>query len=58
MMRQAAIYGAVAAVAVFLVGWITGMGGSFLPNLIFSLCIGVFAAICYAIAVRIGSRRS
>ena len=36
-MKQAATYGAIVFACVFFVGWITGMGGSFLPNLIFSL---------------------
>ena len=54
MRRQAVKYGAVAGVAIFAVGWITGMGGSLLPNLIFSVLMGIFAAICYVLAVRIG----
>ncbi|MEL7117541.1 MAG: hypothetical protein AAGP08_18485 [Pseudomonadota bacterium] len=47
MMRQAAIYGGTVAVAIFFVGWSTGMGGSFLPNLAFSVLIGAFAALCF-----------
>lgn len=46
-MPQHVIYGAVTAFAVFMVGWTTGMGGSFLPNLIFSLVMGAFAAILF-----------
>ena len=43
MTRQPIIYGATVFAAVFFVGWITGMGGSFLPNLGFSVLMGVFA---------------
>ena len=46
-MPQPAIYGAVVSAAVFFVGWITGMGGSFVPNLVFSLAMGAFAAVCF-----------
>ena len=46
-MRQPAIYGAVVAAALFFVGWSTGMGGSVLPNLLFSLVMGAFAALCF-----------
>ena len=47
MTRQPIIYGATVFAAVFFVGWITGMGGSFGPNLGFSLIIGVFAACMF-----------
>ena len=43
-MRQPVIYGAVVFAAIFFVGWITGMGGSFWPNLAFSLLMGVLGA--------------
>lgn len=43
--RVAAIYGAVVFVAIFFVGWITGLGGSFLPNLGFSFLMGLLAAV-------------
>lgn len=33
------------AIAVFFVGWSTGMGGSFMPNLIFSIIVGGFATL-------------
>ena len=42
--RLAAIYGFAMAAALFFIGWVTGMGGSTLPNLIFSGLMGVFAA--------------
>lgn len=52
-MRQPAIYGAVVAVALFFVGWTTGMGGSFIPNLLFSIAIGAFAAVCFWAVMRL-----
>lgn len=56
MRRQAMIYGGVAFLAVFFVGWSTGMGGSLLPNLLFSLAMGALAAGCYVLAVRLGQK--
>ena len=55
-MKQAAIYGAVVTVAIFFVGWSTGMGGSILPNLLFSVLMGVFAAFCFVGAKWLGGR--
>ena len=57
MLRKATIYGAVTGVAVFAVGWITGMGGGFLANLIFGALMGVFAAVCFIFAIRFGGRK-
>ena len=57
-MPQPVKYGAVVALVVFFVGWVTGMGGSFVPNLVFSLIVGAFAALCFVVATRIGGRRS
>lgn len=56
MIRQAGIYGAVAGAVIFFVGWITGMGGGVVPNLIFGAGMGLFAAACYVVAVGIGKR--
>lgn len=56
MMRQPIIYGLVVFAAVFGVGFVTGMGGSFLPNLIFSVAMGIFAGICMALVLRFGKR--
>jgi hypothetical protein len=56
MMRQAFIYGLVAFAAIFFVGWSTGMGGSFWPNVGFSALMGVFAALCYIGALKIAGR--
>ncbi len=52
MTRQPIIYGAVVFAAVFFVGWITGMGGSLIPNLIFSVIVGVLAAGMFALVTR------
>ena len=43
--RQSIIYGAVVGVVIFFVGWSTGLGGSVLPNLIFSVLMGILAMI-------------
>ena len=52
----AVIYGAITGVVIFIVGYITGMGGSFWPNVIFGALMGLFAGLCYKVAVRIGGR--
>ena len=52
MTRQPVIYGAVVFGAVFFVGWITGMGGSLIPNLIFSLLVGALAAGMFALVTK------
>ena len=58
-MREALTYGAVVAAAIFLVGWSTGMGGSFGPNLVFSLAMGVLAGGLYALVKKYaGNRKS
>ncbi|MAV02514.1 MAG: hypothetical protein CML58_07835 [Rhodobacteraceae bacterium] len=43
--RQSIIYGAVVGVVIFFVGWSTGLGGSVLPNFIFSVLMGILAMI-------------
>ena len=40
-------YGLVAFAVIFFVGWTTGMGGSFIPNLLFSMLMGLFAGLLY-----------
>lgn len=57
MTRQPFIYGAVVFAAIFFVGWITGMGGAFLPNLIFSAGIGLMAGLAFWLVQRYGKRR-
>ncbi|MDD9977551.1 MAG: hypothetical protein OXQ30_07420 [Boseongicola sp.] len=46
-MRQPLIYGGAVFLAVWFVGWSTGMGGSFIANVVFALLMGIFATICY-----------
>ena len=43
--KQSIIYGAVVAVVIFFVGWSTGMGGSVIPNFVFSVLMGILAMI-------------
>jgi len=51
------IYGAVTFVAVFFIGWSTGMGGSFGPNLGFSVLVGIFATFLFGfITQRMGKK--
>ena len=45
-------YGVVVFIAVWFAGWSTGMGGSWLPNVVFSLLMGVFAAFCFRFVTR------
>lgn len=54
--REAAIYGVVVALALFFVGWITGMGGAFWANLAFSLAMGALAAVLFLAVKRYGGR--
>ena len=42
-MPRAVTYGLIVFAAIWFVGWSTGMGGSFLPNLIFSVLMGLLA---------------
>ena len=56
-MPSFAIYGMVVAAAVFFVGFITGMGGSLIPNAIFSLAMGVLAAGAFYLVQRYGGRK-
>jgi len=41
--KQSIIYGAVVGVVIFFVGWSTGLGGSLMPNFIFSVVMGILA---------------
>ena len=49
-------YGMVVFAAIFLVGLITGMGGSLIPNLIFSALMGVLAGGLFALAQKLTNR--
>ena len=55
--REAVVYGLVVTCALFFIGWVTGMGGSFLPNLGFSILMGVFAGGLFILAKRLAGRR-
>ena len=50
--RQSIIYGAVVGVVIFFVGWSTGLGGSVLPNFIFSVLMGILAMIIIRIFIK------
>ena len=45
-------YGLAVFGAIWFVGWITGMGGSPLPNFIFSALVGLLAWGLFALAQR------
>ena len=47
MTNQPIKYGLIVFAAIWFVGWSTGMGGSFLPNLLFSAAMGLFACGLY-----------
>ena len=51
-MREPVTYGLVVFVALAFVGWVTGMGGSLIPNLGFSALMGVLAGALFALARR------
>ncbi len=51
-MQQHVKYGLVVFVALLFVGWITGMGGSLVPNLAFSAAMGVMAGGCFWLVVK------
>ena len=56
-MPRAVTYGLIVFAAIWFVGWSTGMGGSFLPNLIFSVLMGLLAGGLFAIAGRLAKKR-
>jgi hypothetical protein len=45
-------YGLIVGLSIWFVGWVTGLGGSFLPNIVFSIVIGLFAAALYKFVVK------
>ena len=50
-------YGLVVFVAIFFVGFTTGMGGSFIPNLGFSVLMGFLAAYLYKALKKYSGRK-
>lgn len=51
--KQTIIYGIVVASVIFFIGLITGMGGDFWPNIIFSGLMGVLAVIAIRVLLKI-----
>jgi hypothetical protein len=51
--KQTIFYGIVVAVVIFFIGWSTGMGGDFWPNIIFSGLMGVLAMIAIKVLLKI-----
>jgi hypothetical protein len=54
---QNIIYGIFVTLAVFFIGWITGMGGDLVPNLIFSMLMGVLGLIVVIIFVMLSRHK-
>ena len=51
--KQTIIYGIVVVAVKFYIWWITGMGGDFWPNIIFSGLMGVLAVIAIRVLIKI-----
>lgn len=51
--KQTIFYGIVVAGVIFFIGWSTGMGGDFWPNIIFSGLMGVLAMIAIKVLLKI-----
>ena len=51
--KQTIYYGIVVALVIFFIGWSTGMGGDFWPNIIFSGLMGVLAMIAIKVLLKI-----
>ena len=49
--RQSISYGIVVGIVIFFIGWITGMGGDLLPNIVFSGLMGVLAFVAVKLFV-------
>jgi hypothetical protein len=56
MMNSATKYGLIVFASIFFVGWSTGMGGSFWPNLIFSILMGMLAGILFLLVQKFAGR--
>lgn len=50
--KQSITYGIVVAIAIFFIGWITEMGGDLLPNIVFSVLMGLLAIIAVRLFVK------
>ena len=53
---QSIIYGAVVGVVIFFVGWSTGLGGSLMPNFIFSVVMGILAMVVIRIFTKFADK--
>ncbi|MDG2096569.1 MAG: hypothetical protein P8J83_03730 [Paracoccaceae bacterium] len=54
--KQSIIYGAVVGVVIFFVGWSTGLGGSLMPNFIFSVVMGILAMVVIRIFTKFADK--
>ena len=50
--KQTIFYGIVVAAVIFFIGWSTGMGGDFWPNIIFSGLMGVLAVLAIRVLLK------
>jgi len=53
---QNIIYGIIVTLAVFFIGWTTGMGGDLVPNIIFSILMGVLGFVVIRIFVMLSKK--
>jgi hypothetical protein len=54
--KQSILYGAVVGVVIFFVGWSTGLGGSLMPNFIFSVVMGILAMVVIRIFTKFADK--
>ncbi len=54
--KQSIIYGVVVGVVIFFVGWSTGLGGSLMPNFIFSVVMGILAMVVIRIFTKFADK--
>jgi len=54
--KQGIIYGVVVALVIFFVGWSTGMGGTTLPNIAFSILMGILATIIIRVFTKLAKK--
>ena len=54
--KQSIIYGVMVGVVIFFVGWSTGLGGSLMPNFIFSVVMGILAMVVIRIFTKFADK--
>ena len=54
--KQGIIYGVVVALVIFFVGWSTGMGGTTLPNIAFSILMGILATFIIRVFTKLAKK--